>query len=176
LTAPRRATRSGADGFHRAGAGLRRAGGGAGQHRPGRGDGVDRIRLALPTAGLAIRPVDLDHRRALRGQVPGQAGAVGAGALHADLDQPTEAGQPGKQRRIAGRCGGELGVAEQPPGAVDRGRVVGAAVSVHAAEDIQLRARHDGIDVLVACTDETARTEAGRGGQDSDGCLSHRLL
>jgi hypothetical protein len=32
------------------------------------------------------------------------------------------------------------------------------------------------IAVLFACTDETARTEAGRGGQDSDGRLLHRLL
>jgi hypothetical protein len=144
LTAPRRATRQRPDGFHRAGAGLGGSGGGAGQHRPGRGDRVDRIGLALPAAGLAIAAVGLDHHDVLCGQVAGQAGAVGAGAFDPDLHQPAEGGQPGQQNRVAGSGGGELGIAEQPSGAVDRGRVVGSAVGVHATEDIHVRARHDG--------------------------------
>jgi hypothetical protein len=121
-----------------------RAGGGTGQHRPAGGDRVDRVGLALPAAGLAIRPVDLDHRDGLGGQVAGQTGAVGAGALHPHLDQRAEAAQPGQQCHVAGCGGSELRVAEQPSRAVDRGCMVGSAVGVHAAEDIQACTRHDG--------------------------------
>ena len=47
--------------------------------------GVDRVGLALPAAGLAVRPVDLDHGDAGLGEEPGQPGPVGAGALDPDL-------------------------------------------------------------------------------------------
>jgi hypothetical protein len=137
------------DALHRAGAGLPCAARGAGQHRPGRGDRIDRIGLALSPPGLAVGPAGLDHGQALSGQVAGQAGAAGAGALHPDLDQPAEAGQPGQpgqpgqQRPVAGRGRGELGVTEQPPAAVDRGRVLGSAVRVHTTENIHVRAVRD---------------------------------
>jgi hypothetical protein len=81
------------------------------------------------------------------GQVPGQSGAVGPGALHPDLDQLTEGGQPGQQRPVAGAGRGELGVSEQSPGAVERRRVMGSAMGVHATEDSYARACHHGTAV-----------------------------
>lgn len=45
------------------------------------GIGVDRVRLALIAARLAIRAVNLDHGDRLGGQEPGQPGTVRAGCL-----------------------------------------------------------------------------------------------
>jgi hypothetical protein len=63
----------------------RDAGGLPRQRGAGGGDRVDRIGLVLGPAGAPVGPVDLDQVDAFASQVAGQAGAVGAGALHPDL-------------------------------------------------------------------------------------------
>jgi len=94
---------------------------------PGGGHGIDGIGLALPAAGLAVGPVDLDHRHALGVQVAGQAGPVGASALDPDQDHRAEGTQPGQQGGIPGGGGGELLGAQHPPGAVECGGGAGGA-------------------------------------------------
>jgi molybdopterin biosynthesis enzyme len=65
-----------------------------GQRGPGRSLGIDGIGFALPPAGLAVGPVDLDHGHALGGQQSGQAGPVDTGALDTDQQQRPEPAQP----------------------------------------------------------------------------------
>jgi hypothetical protein len=81
--------------------GLRDGGRLTGQHRPGRGLGIHRIRLAPPAAGRAIRPVHLPHHLTLAGQKPGQAGPIAAGAFHPECLDLAQALGPGQQRPIA---------------------------------------------------------------------------
>jgi hypothetical protein len=69
-------------------------GGAAGQGRPGGADRVQRVGLALAAAVLPLRAVDLDDADPGCGDVPGQAGAVAAGALDADQADGAEALQP----------------------------------------------------------------------------------
>jgi hypothetical protein len=79
---------------------------------------------------LAVGPVDRDERDALGGEVAGQAGAVRAGALDADLHELAVGTQPRQQLPVAGCGGRELPVAEYTPRLVDRGGVVGKTVSI----------------------------------------------
>ena len=107
-----------------------------GQGGAGGGDGVDGVGLALEPAGLAIGPVDLDHFDARLVQQPGQAGAVGAGALDSDPAQPPERAHPGQQCGVSGgRCGELLG-AHDPADRVDHGGGVGVGVGVDTAGDL----------------------------------------
>ena len=64
------------------------------QHGPGGRLGVDRVRLAMLPAGAPVGPVDLDHPHLLIKQVASQAGAVAAGALHADHTDVSVAAKP----------------------------------------------------------------------------------
>ena len=82
---------------------------------------------------LPIGPVYLDDPDAGRGQVPGQARAVTAGALDADQGHMPEPAQPVQQAAVPSRGGGEFTDAEQPANGVQRGRDVRVGVSVHAA-------------------------------------------
>jgi hypothetical protein len=54
---------------------------------------------------LAVRAVDLDHPDALPGEVTGEAGTIGAGALDTDQTDVTEPGQSRDQAAIAARRG-----------------------------------------------------------------------
>ena len=85
----------------RSGAGLGLRQPGAGQGVAGGAFGVDRVGLRPGPAGRADRAVQLDDQLAGIGQVPGQAGAVAAGALH----------RPGPQPRVLLGQGDQLGVA-----------------------------------------------------------------
>jgi hypothetical protein len=69
--------------------GLRRPASPARQRRPGCLDGIQRVGLPGPPAGLAAGPVHLDHRHPRRPQEPGQARSAGAGALHPDPGSTT---------------------------------------------------------------------------------------
>jgi len=51
--------------------------------------------------GLSVGSVDLDDSEALAGQVSGDAGAVGAGALDADQVDVTERGEPRDNAAVA---------------------------------------------------------------------------
>jgi len=86
---------------------LRGDGGQPAEHRPGRGLGVDRVRLAAATSGRPIGPIDLDDLYARGPQVPGQRDAVRTGAFDPGLaDQPMTA-PPGQQRPVASGSGSE---------------------------------------------------------------------
>jgi hypothetical protein len=63
-------------------------------------------RTASAPAALAVGPVDLDHLDAGAGQQAGQAGAVGAGALHPSLGELAVATSPVQQLLITGRSWG----------------------------------------------------------------------
>ena len=107
----------------------------AGQHRPGRADGVGRVGLAVAAAMLTVRAGHLDHRHPVGGEEPGQAGAPRPGALDTDRDDVTERPQPPQQPPIASRGRRELFGAEHPADLVERGRDVGVLVRVDAAGD-----------------------------------------
>lgn len=78
---------------------LRCTGGVASQDSAGGGFGVDGVDLAALATQPAVRPRHLERAHAVLVQMPGQAGAVSAGALDADatdtgrlsrpVDQPT---------------------------------------------------------------------------------------
>ena len=74
-------------------------------------------------------------RIAGRGQVPGQARAVAAGALDADQGDVPEPGQPAQQAGVPGRGGRELPHPQQPAEGIQRGGDVHVRVGVHAAGD-----------------------------------------
>ncbi len=105
------------------------------QRRPGCFDGVERVGLALATAGRAIGPVHLDHVDLRRPQCPCEPDAVGAGAFHADTSHGAERAQPAHQASMAGGVGGELLDAQQPADVVQCGGDVHVEVRVHAAGD-----------------------------------------
>jgi hypothetical protein len=67
--------------------------------------------------------------------VPGQARAIGAGALDADPGQLAELADPGQHRPVSGSGGGEAAGAEHRFARVDHGGDVQILVSVHAGED-----------------------------------------
>jgi hypothetical protein len=99
------------DRLHRAVPALGRAGCPAGLRGPRGADRVQRVGLALP-AVLAVGSVHPDDPDAGRGDVPGQAGAVTAGALDADQAHGPEPAQPAQQPGIARRDRRELPDAE----------------------------------------------------------------
>jgi hypothetical protein len=100
---------------------------------PGRLDGIQRVGLAGPAAGLTVGAVDPGHLHPSRPQMAAQSRAVGAGALHADAGDRPEPGQPGQQPAVPGRCGGELRDRQQPADLIQRGRHVHVQMGVHAA-------------------------------------------
>ena len=123
------------DRLHRAVPALRRPCCPAGLRGPRGADRVQRIRLALAVAVLAIRAVDLDDPDAGRGQVPGQPGAVAAGALDADQGEVPEPAQPAEQIGVPGRGGRELPHPQKAAERIQCGGHVHVGVGVHAAGD-----------------------------------------
>ncbi len=106
------------------------------QRRSGSRFGVDRVGLAAQPACLAVGPVDLDDLDALPAQVPGQPGAVGAGALDTDLVDLAVAAHPPEQFGVAG--GGVVerrGPGDVPGRGVDHHRHVRVGMGVHPARD-----------------------------------------
>jgi hypothetical protein len=127
------------DGLHHAIARLRCPGSGTSLNSPSGGYRVGRVGLADLAASTAIRSVDLDDLQTLSGQMTGQAGAVGAGALNTDRDDIAVAGEPAKQLLIAHAAGGEGRVPEQATELVQRSDRVGVGVGVDPADDLALR-------------------------------------
>src|SRR6266516_1183746 len=76
--------------------------------------------LARPPAVLPVRAVHPGNPDPGRGDVPGQASAVAAGALDADHAHRAKPPQPGQQPGIAVRGSGELLYAEQSADPVQR--------------------------------------------------------
>jgi hypothetical protein len=81
---------------------------------PGCFDCVEGIGLAGTPALLAIWSIDLDDLDACPAQVAGQARAIRASPLDADLGDVAEGLEPAEQCLVAGRIGGEALGAEQP--------------------------------------------------------------
>jgi hypothetical protein len=113
-------------GAPRARPGLRSAGG---------ADRIQRVGLTLPAAVLPVGPVHLNDPDAGRADMPGQAGAVAAGALDPDQGDGPEPGQPLQQAGVAGRGDRELLDAEQPANRIQRGRDMRVGVGVYPASD-----------------------------------------
>ena len=111
-------------------AGLRDAGGPTGLGGPGGGLGIDRVGLALPAAGLAVRAVDLDQLHPDPLQIPSQPGAVDPGPLDPDPHQLPEPAQPAQQSGVTGRGGRELAVPQQPARRIECCDRVGVFVRV----------------------------------------------
>jgi hypothetical protein len=86
--------------------------------------------LAVAAAVLPAGPDCLHHPDAGRGQVPGQARAVAAGAPGAGQADDPEPAQPAGQIAVPGRGGRELPDAEQPANRVQ----CGGHVSVRAGD------------------------------------------
>jgi len=123
------------DRLHRAVPALGCPGRPPGLRGPRGADRIQRIRLALAVAVLPVRAICLHDPDAGRGQIPGQARPVAAGALHAGQGDGPESGQPAEQIGVPGRGGRELPHPEQPADRVQRGGHVHAGVGVHAAGD-----------------------------------------
>jgi hypothetical protein len=115
--------------------------------------GLDTLIVPLVTGHapdlLALHGVGACH-------VPGQAGAVAAGALDPDQAHCPEPGQPAQQPGIPGRSDGELPDSEQPADRIQRGRDVGIGVGVHAAGNSACL--YDGHCHLFSLIEEVART------------------
>jgi hypothetical protein len=124
------------DGLHAPIAALGGPGRRAGQRCPRSCLGVDGIGLALATPGASVWPVDLNDGHACLAQVSQQSSAVGAGALHADPLEPTQALQPGQQRTVARGRGRETAVAEHTADRVECRSDVEVAVGVNPADDL----------------------------------------
>ena len=86
-------------------------------------------------AGASVGPVDLDHPHLLIKQVASQAGAVAAGALHADHPDLSVAAKPAQQLLVAATISWELTVAEQPSLGIQHGSVMGTTMGVDPADD-----------------------------------------
>ena len=87
---------------------LRRTAGPAGLRGPGGADRVQGVGFALLAAVLPVGPVHFDGPDAGRGDMPGEAGAVTAGALDPDQADGPEPAQPAQRPCIASPGGREL--------------------------------------------------------------------
>jgi len=126
-------------------------------------------------AGASVGPVDLDHPHLLINQIAGQAGAVAAGALHADHTDLAVVAEPALQLPVAATISRELPVAEQASLCIEHGSVVGATVGVDPADDNPGPLGHAGVAFLLEDRAGGART--GRaGGHTSEGAWSRKLL
>ena len=117
--------------------------GSPGQGRSGRFDGVDRIRLALASAGLAVLAVDFDHLDTRSGQEAGEACSIGTGPFHADQSDTPEPGEPRQQCRIAVGSGIEGLGPEQSAHLVEGGSNVNLTVGIDTPCD-RTRSFYDG--------------------------------
>ena len=146
---------------------------GAGENLAGGVLGVEQVALAgqSPLA-LAWWPVDLANLVSLPAQEAGQADAVGAGALHAEGDQPP--GRPHAVDSDAEQLSEPIGggrhdqLGQRAAEAVEQHRGVFVLVRVHADDDIVAAQRHPGHGRGLL-TDRGRIPLVGRAGQDCDG-------
>jgi hypothetical protein len=115
--------------------GLGHARGGACEHGPGGGLGVDRVGLAAASAGRPVGAVDLEHDLAVGMQEAQQPRGVGAGAFDAEALDLAQPACPGEQLPVAAGGGGHRGGGEQAAELVDRGGDVQLAVAVDPDRD-----------------------------------------
>jgi hypothetical protein len=117
------------DRLHRAIPALGHPGRPAGLRGPRRTDRIHRIGLALPVPVLPVGPVYPDDPDAGRGQVPGQARAVTAGALDAGQADGAEPGKPSRPAYPAAVAGNSMTPSSPPRGSSAAATWVSAWVS-----------------------------------------------
>ena len=123
-----------------------RCGGGLTVERGAGGSlGIDGVALASSAAGLTVRAVDVHDLDPLAGEVPGEPGAVAAGALHPDTDKFTVAAHPAEQLPVAGCRRLERRDVVYAAGLVDHRGDMKVLVGVDAAVDAGLRFGHAGV-------------------------------
>ena len=115
--------------------GLGHAVGAAAQRRSSGLDGIDAVGLAVAATGLTVRAIDLDHRHPVTAQEAGQAGPVGAGALHPDPLQRAERASQACSSANPAVVVGNDSTPSTPPLAVERGGDVNVEVGVDPAGD-----------------------------------------
>jgi hypothetical protein len=123
------------DRLHAAIGGLRHARRAARQRRSSGLHRIDGVGLAVAATGLPVRAIDLHHRHPNTAQEAGQAGPVGAGALHPDPLQRAKTDQPGVQVGEPGGGRRERPEAEQTAVDVQRGSDVHIQMGVDSAGD-----------------------------------------
>jgi len=96
---------------------------------------VERVGLALGSAGGAIGAVDLDHGDPGGVKVAGEPGAVAAGPFDPDALNGPETHEPVREGGVAGRCRGERLDSELAADRVERGGNVNVEVGVDTAGD-----------------------------------------
>jgi hypothetical protein len=94
--------------------------------------GRQAVRLACPPTRCSVGPVNFDDFDSLAAQESRQAGAIGAGALHADRGDFAESLEPGKQRFLTCRRRLERFGTEHSYQGVERSGNVNIEVSVNA--------------------------------------------
>lgn len=92
--------------------------------------------MAAPV--LTVGSGHLDDLDSLRGEVAGETGAPGTGALDADGAHGAEATEPPVQGPVAGGCRRERFGAQDPAELVKRSSDVGVFVGIDAAGDAAL--------------------------------------
>ena len=110
---------------------------------PGRLDGIGGVGLAPGPPGLAVLTVDLHDVNAVPAEIPGEAGAVGAGALHPDQGDGSEGAHPNEQLPVAGRRRGKRLHAKKPTKRIEGRRHVDIQVGVDSTRD-RTRSFYDG--------------------------------
>jgi hypothetical protein len=131
--------------FDRTVAGLGNAGGSPGEHGSSSLDGISRVGLPGPPAGLTVGSIDLDHLESAAPQMASQTRTVGTGALHTDALHLAEPDKPVMQ---LGKSGG--GRRER----LDRQHT---AVDIHDSGDMNIQV---GVDTT---GDQTPRFYDGHG-------------
>ena len=99
---------------------------------PGGLYGVEGVGLAGLAPGLAVLAVHFDDVDPGSSEMTGDAGPIGAGALHAHLGDLAECAQPGQEFGIAVGVGPKRLGAEQPTDFVQDGGYMDLAVGVDA--------------------------------------------
>ena len=120
-------------------------------------DRVDPIGLAALATLLAVRTIHLDHRHRGSGEVTGEAGPIGAGALDANTFNGPEPSHPRCQRPVSIGGRWERFDTEQTAVHVDDRSDVGVAVCVDPTHD-QTRGIYDGHRPPLSLVEGQART------------------
>ena len=143
LTARALGDQQGPHRFHRPVAGLGHRSTTTPERRAGGFDRVEPVGLAVAATLLTVGSIHLDHLDPGALQEPGQAGAVGAGALDPHPGQVTEADQPAVQIPVAAWGGRERLDTQDAAVVVQRGGDVHIEVGVDSTGD-RTRALYDG--------------------------------
>src|SRR5664280_1917254 len=111
--------------------------------------GVDRVALAAPMPGRAIRPVHLHDSQAVAAQIAVQPGAVAAGALDAEPPGRTQLAHPADQLAVAAGRGRDLQLTEAAAQCIERDRNMHILMGVDTDDDTRWIGGQTGHDLLL---------------------------